>query len=312
MGDSNDDNNKNMNNLETAVTLEPPDVRESLVQTAVQFLQNPKTRASSLKLKILFLKKKGLTEDEIQLAIDRSGTALYEEAKNTVRDATQPPPEPLLPPHLVSNYHQQMAVPSQPRTPFTIVRDLANTVVALGSLGYLVYWVYKTFIQPWLFGGDGKKRRPVSDQLTDLDVTLTEVKHELRQGLARMGADIEAIANQRAAERSRDLNELSAQVQTVKGLLLNRSQFPAVPPTTLGSPAKIPSWQLAEESAAAVGNTGVVEKEDAENKMAAVKKQEGGEGEEEEEDDEEESSKSLAEASDSSLEMINSITNNHD
>uniref|UniRef100_A0AAU0UGT2 Peroxisomal membrane protein PEX14 n=1 Tax=Nilaparvata lugens TaxID=108931 RepID=A0AAU0UGT2_NILLU len=316
MGDSNDDKSKNMDNLETAVTLEPVDVRESLVQTAVQFLQNPKTRGSSLKLKIMFLKKKGLTEDEIQLAIDRSGTALYEEAKNSVREASRPPTAPSLPPNLGYNFRQQMASTSQPRSPFEIVKDIANTVVALGGLGYLVYWFYKTFIQPWLFGKSTKKKKPDDGDA----VTLAEVKRELQQGLARVSRDLDALANQRAAERSRDMQELSGQVATVKGLLLNRSQFPSVPPTSLGSPAKIPSWQLAtEKDEEQVGNTAAAHQQQLiDNKMAAneleQKEKEDQEEEEEEEDEEEEdeSSKSAAEASDSSLEMINSITNHRD
>ena len=47
--------------------------REELVQNAVLFLQDPKVRDSSLTSRITFLEGKGLTENEIQEALRRSG-----------------------------------------------------------------------------------------------------------------------------------------------------------------------------------------------------------------------------------------------
>ncbi|KAF4525866.1 hypothetical protein B566_EDAN015969 [Ephemera danica] len=48
-------------------------VREDLVRTAVQFLQNPKVKDSSTTHKEAFLKKKGLSEEEIKLSFHRAG-----------------------------------------------------------------------------------------------------------------------------------------------------------------------------------------------------------------------------------------------
>ncbi|GLD45920.1 peroxisomal membrane protein PEX14 isoform X1 [Lates japonicus] len=50
----------------------PP--REALITTAVKFLQNPKVRQSPLATRKAFLKKKGLTDEEVELAIQRSGS----------------------------------------------------------------------------------------------------------------------------------------------------------------------------------------------------------------------------------------------
>ena len=48
------------------------DVRQTLVQTAVRFLQDEKVRASSLAKRIAFLESKGLTTAEIEEAMRRA------------------------------------------------------------------------------------------------------------------------------------------------------------------------------------------------------------------------------------------------
>ncbi len=51
--------------------------------TAVKFLQNPKVRSTSLRQKQEFLRKKGLTETEIDLACHQA--SVYDEEKNNVK-----------------------------------------------------------------------------------------------------------------------------------------------------------------------------------------------------------------------------------
>jgi peroxin-14 len=43
------------------------------VGTAVKFLQNPNVQKSSLANRQAFLKKKGLTDEEVQIACERAG-----------------------------------------------------------------------------------------------------------------------------------------------------------------------------------------------------------------------------------------------
>ncbi|CAL8280453.1 unnamed protein product [Boreogadus saida] len=47
---------------------------DDVITTAVKFLQNPKVRQSPLATRRVFLKKKGLTDEEVELAILRSGS----------------------------------------------------------------------------------------------------------------------------------------------------------------------------------------------------------------------------------------------
>lgn len=54
--------------------LAPPDgPREDMISTAVKFLQNPKVRKSPLHQKKAFLERKGLSKEEIEMAVQRSG-----------------------------------------------------------------------------------------------------------------------------------------------------------------------------------------------------------------------------------------------
>uniref|UniRef100_A0A8V0YXG1 Peroxisomal membrane protein PEX14 n=1 Tax=Gallus gallus TaxID=9031 RepID=A0A8V0YXG1_CHICK len=52
--------------------------REPLIVTAVKFLQNPRVRQSPIATRRAFLKKKGLTDEEIDLAFQQSGTSADE------------------------------------------------------------------------------------------------------------------------------------------------------------------------------------------------------------------------------------------
>uniref|UniRef100_A0A9L0TJE8 Peroxisomal membrane protein PEX14 n=1 Tax=Equus caballus TaxID=9796 RepID=A0A9L0TJE8_HORSE len=72
--------------------------REPLIATAVKFLQNSRVRQSPLATRRAFLKKKGLTDEEIDLAFQQSGTAADE--PSSLGPATQV--VPVQPPHLIS------------------------------------------------------------------------------------------------------------------------------------------------------------------------------------------------------------------
>nr|BAE00503.1 unnamed protein product [Macaca fascicularis] len=72
--------------------------REPLIATAVKFLQNSRVRQSPLATRRAFLKKKGLTDEEIDMAFQQSGTAADE--PSSLGPATQV--VPVQPPHLIS------------------------------------------------------------------------------------------------------------------------------------------------------------------------------------------------------------------
>ncbi|XP_006751011.2 peroxisomal membrane protein PEX14 [Leptonychotes weddellii] len=80
--------------------------REPLIATAMKFLQNSRVRQSPLATRRAFLKKKGLTDEEIDLAFQQSGTAADE--PSSLGPATQV--VPVQPPHLISQPYSKSPV----------------------------------------------------------------------------------------------------------------------------------------------------------------------------------------------------------
>uniref|UniRef100_A0AC11D0B1 Peroxisomal biogenesis factor 14 n=1 Tax=Ovis aries TaxID=9940 RepID=A0AC11D0B1_SHEEP len=98
--------------------------REPLIATAVKFLQNSRVRQSPLATRRAFLKKKGLTDEEIDLAFQQSGTAADEPA--SLGPATQV--VPVQPPHLISQPYSKS--PTQaPALTLTGIQNSGQRVV---------------------------------------------------------------------------------------------------------------------------------------------------------------------------------------
>lgn len=112
------------------------------VDTAVKFLQNPKVSSSPLKTKQEFLKRKGLTEDEIQKACELASVSLSNDhnVPPVINDYTSiPMPQGQIYPY----YQQQVFRP----TVFTRVKEFFNAAALVGATAYCVYWFYKVCLQ---------------------------------------------------------------------------------------------------------------------------------------------------------------------
>ncbi|XP_051029818.1 peroxisomal membrane protein PEX14 isoform X3 [Phodopus roborovskii] len=156
--------------------------REPLIATAVKFLQNSRVRQSPLATRRAFLKKKGLTDDEIDLAFQQSGTATDEPPSL----ALATPVAPIQAPHLIP----------QPYSPGSSRwRDYGALAIIMAGIAFGFHQLYKaTTSTNWIL-------------------------------------------------ESQNINELKSEINSLKGLLLNRRQFPPSP-----SAPKIPSWQIPVKS----------------------------------------------------------------
>ncbi|XP_049733851.1 peroxisomal membrane protein PEX14 isoform X2 [Elephas maximus indicus] len=156
--------------------------REPLIATAVKFLQNSRVRQSPLATRRTFLKKKGLTDEEIDLAFQQSGTSADE--PSSLGPATQV--VPVQPPHLLP----------QPCSPVgSRWRDYGALAIIMAGIAFGFHQLYKaTTSTNWIL-------------------------------------------------ESQNISELKSEISSLKGLLLNRRQFPPSP-----SAPKIPSWQIPVKS----------------------------------------------------------------
>ncbi|BFF97352.1 peroxisomal membrane protein PEX14 [Drosophila madeirensis] len=203
--------------------LEPP--RESLITTAVSFLQNTKVRHTTLIQKQQFLRSKGLTAHEIQLACERAGVF------------TQDPNNP----NTVINIGSQVQALQLQPTVFGRIREIVHSTALFSGVIYAVYLFWKKFIAPYLFGKP--KRKPVEEVLEDIDKKVETRTEDLNKEISVVKDLITSQQRDHAQQLNREFSNFRSDLDAIKGLLLNRKQFASpVAPVTVPS---IPAWQLA-------------------------------------------------------------------
>ncbi|EEB17472.1 conserved hypothetical protein [Pediculus humanus corporis] len=193
--------------------------RTELIDTAVNFLQNPNVQKSSTFQKEAFLRKKGLTTEEIKIAFEKSVN--------------------LVPLSLV-NYDQNVA---KKGFWFQKIKDVISTATLVVGASYTLYYLYKKFIKPvfpveWNISKkqdrNGSTKKPLEKAITELKEDIQRIQAELEQ----------IVASQREQNNYKLMSELKSDITTVKGILLSRHQYSSV---SLSGPA-IPNWQLTGES----------------------------------------------------------------
>ncbi|XP_051907496.1 peroxisomal membrane protein PEX14 [Hippocampus zosterae] len=223
----------------------PAPPREALVSTAVKFLQNPKVHQSPLATRKAFLKKKGLTDEEVDLAIRRSGSTEEDVVPLRAVGLPQPPDSP----HFA-------AVPHSPKG--YRWRDYGAFAIMMVGIAYSCHQLYKKYILPLIMDSreDKKHLQKMESNIAAMSGTLTQTVGQLQQTMTSLQELLvqqqqkiqelsqEMTAAEAASATSRILDnqtvgELKGEIVSLKGLLLSRKQFPATP-----SISKIPSWQI--------------------------------------------------------------------
>ncbi|EDW44266.1 peroxisomal membrane protein PEX14 [Drosophila sechellia] len=203
--------------------------RESLITTAVSFLQNTKVRHTTLIQKQQFLRSKGLTAHEIQLACERAGVF------------TQDPNNPNSSPNTVISIGSQLhALQPQP-TALGRIREIIHSAALFSGVVYAVYLFWKKYIAPYLFGKP--KKKAVDEVLDDIDKKVDTRTNDLNKEILAVRDLITTQQREHAQQLNREFSNFRSDLDAIKGLLLNRKQF-AGPVATIAVPS-IPAWQLA-------------------------------------------------------------------
>ncbi|KAL7731879.1 hypothetical protein ACLKA6_017453 [Drosophila palustris] len=203
---------------------EPLEPRESLITTAVSFLQNTKVRHTTLIQKQQFLRSKGLTAHEIQLACERAG--VFSQDPNN--------------PNTVINIGSQLAVLPQ-QTAFGRLREMLHTTALFSGLIYGIYLFWRKYIAPFLFGKP--KKKPVEKALEDIDKKVETSSETLNKEITLVKDMITLHQKEQTQQINREFSNFRSDLDAIKGLLLNRKQF-ASPVASMTMPT-IPAWQLA-------------------------------------------------------------------
>ncbi|ODM95912.1 Peroxisomal membrane protein PEX14 [Orchesella cincta] len=200
-------------------------IREHLVTTAVKFLQNPRVRPTTLAQKQAFLRKKGLSDLEIETACEQAGLQGGDLNNNIMSSKSSI--AQLIP--TVNNYHQS-------RTSLWIkAKDVANMVALISIGSYSLYSLWKSYIAPRIFGTRTRHDQKYEQLLTSI-MQLNESVCELKQLIKE--SHLQGLQTAKAHSRSFEIQELKSELVAIKSLLLSRSQF--------SSPPAIPSWQLVD------------------------------------------------------------------
>ncbi|XP_060075113.1 peroxisomal membrane protein PEX14-like [Ylistrum balloti] len=236
-------------------------VREELISTAVKFLQNPKVKQSPLSQKKAFLQRKGLTKEEIDLAVQRAGVA----QDDNVTQVFPPQSSGQMVPY--ANNTQQMAPPPVLiYTRWQKVRDVLSVIALASGMTYAAYKFYKEVLKPWLLGQPRTEERlttleklqsSVVERLTTVQETLTSFQEQVtkeQEKVQQLSHDIHAKRSSEILQSSQDsqtMHEVKSELSSIKGLLLNRRQFPPTPSST----PLLPSWQLSSSGEKSVPTT---------------------------------------------------------
>ncbi|KAJ3643199.1 hypothetical protein Zmor_025923 [Zophobas morio] len=206
-----------------------PSIREDLVNTAIKFLENPNVIKTSLAEQQRFLKRKGLTDEEIRSACEKSGAYAYHEQKSRTPPPLPGSTNPLVP---YGTGTVQLSL-------FDRIRELVHNVAIFSFAAYVVYKFYEKFIAPFLFG---KKKKSIEDSIDELDKNMKQSVSDLQSSLSSVKVEVDKISSGADSNTQRQLSDLKSEIATVKGLLLSRNQFPPVSKSSVVRPS-IPAWQ---------------------------------------------------------------------
>ncbi|KAL2113156.1 hypothetical protein VUR80DRAFT_10023 [Thermomyces stellatus] len=185
-------------------------IREELVTSAAQFLQDPSVASSPIENRISFLREKNLTQEEIDAALARAGPFQPSSGQSP------PPAQASPPPPAQQQYYQPQPSYAWQQPPAPVPqrdwRDWFIMATMVGGLGYGLYTVAKRYIYPII--------APPTPERLEQDKKIISDQFEKTFALVeQLGRDTEAL---KAAEQDRTerldtaLSELESTINDLK------------------------------------------------------------------------------------------------
>lgn len=231
-------------------------LRHDLISTSVTFLRDPRVSNHSLEQKEEFLRKKGLNQDEIDLAVNIASSQPDISLPSQVpRSFISPANDQMYSP--INHLNSGLVFPSGLQMVQSLVPPL---VLAYGTI-YGIYYLYKKYIEPYLFGPPAKHPLYlIIDSVNKLNKSVETIKESLVQMEDNIVEKLKSHMkefNQVSAQERLAAVELKKELTSLKALLLGRNNFPETPSingkkcksevSPNGITASIPSWQLPVE-----------------------------------------------------------------
>ncbi|KAK7736584.1 peroxisomal membrane protein pex14 [Cytospora paraplurivora] len=183
-------------------------IREEIVASAAQFLQDPSVASSPVENRIAFLKAKNLTEEEVHAALARAGGEA-----GPAPPYAAPPAGPVQgqPPAYYGGYPPYGWQPPPPEVPRRDWRDWFIMATVVGGVGYGLYTLGKRYVYPLV-------APPTPERLESDKKSIDEQFEKAFTLVEQLSKDTEEI---KAAEvqRNEKLSDALAELETVIGEL---------------------------------------------------------------------------------------------
>lgn len=236
------DNDSPVNNSKVLET--KPQVRNKLVSKAVEFLVLESIQKMPTDKKIKFLLDKGLTENEIQYSIQRAAMICYD--KNIPNKQNTPPVH-----YNSSNAPGAIQASFESQSWYS---RLFGPIAFAAAVVYIGYKLYKKYIENWLFG---TQKSLLEERLESIEMSVIKCIMMLE-----VTEDLYKSSNTFAEQQKNYNTQVRAELKSIKGLLLNRFQFPPAPASS-----SIPQWQLSKNTKPQVEQQNKINSSDIPNSL---------------------------------------------
>uniref|UniRef100_S4RGF1 Peroxisomal membrane protein PEX14 n=1 Tax=Petromyzon marinus TaxID=7757 RepID=S4RGF1_PETMA len=234
------------------------------VDTAFKFLKNPRVAGSPPNIQRAFLRKKGLTDVEIEDVFLRAGVHRGTSLAHAQHLAQSPAGPP-------ASRHCERNLLSRP---FHLAswrwRDVGALSAVIAAIGFGINRLYKACIEHEHLHSSQEAQRltDVESTVSAMAASLTHAVTQLQTSVAgthellsRQQKQLERLTDDTAVSKVKRANthrmktepflNLRTEIASIKGLMLGRKQFPCPP----NSAAILPSWQLALKPSTSTGSS---------------------------------------------------------
>lgn len=191
-------------------------------------MTNPNVKRCTLSQKQKFLRNKGLTEKEIEIATIRAGKLYFScdcmngNFKSVVLGIFDShAPDKKFNTHTIINMDSRrrslIVQPSYIPT-FYKLRNMFTSLAFLSSLVYAFHFVYKTIIQPFIFGT--KKPKTVEQKLDELTCIIENDIKQLYKEVNEIKLNISK--NNQTELVKQEIQGFQQDLDKIRGLLLNK------------------------------------------------------------------------------------------
>lgn len=160
-----------------------------------------------------FLRSKGLSNEEIQLAFEQAGVFTKDPSTIINMEIGHRPTIQSTPLTLSPLY-------SPPNTTLQKIYNVISSTAMVTGIFYAIYYVYKRFIEPFLFGRK-KDKKSTTDLINDLDKKMEKNIQKLNVDVTALKDEIHTTFSGNSLVRQ-DMLTFKNDLDAIKGLLLNR------------------------------------------------------------------------------------------